>query len=225
MLGWAWLSYIKFSSDSFFVFFFVSMANDYIFHDGLPSPNGCWRRTVKMMPLHLFRIYVKFRNLGLGGYNFSIISLGPGQNGWILQTFAVSNVFCIESFVIHVIEACSLGYCWWFRIGLQAMAWCGVGDKPLPESIMSYDQVLWSHMASPGSAFIKPDQLDPWIKGQIKITLLPTISHLQFPNFASCGRACPSQMTQNLVTVGGKLWTAERFLFDPWSMDYADPVW
>ena len=77
----------------------------------------------------------------------------------------------------------------------------------------------------PGSAFIKADQLDPWIKDQIKITLLPTISHLQLPNFVSCGRACPSHMTQNLVTVGAQLWTAERFLVDPWSMDYADPVW
>ena len=28
-----------------------------------------------------------------------------------------------------------------------------------------------------------------------------------------------------LVTVGAQLWTAERFLVDPWSMDYADPVW
>ena len=69
--------------------------------------------------------------------------------------------------------------------------------------------------ANPGSAFIKRDQLDPWIKGQIKITLLPTILHLQLPNFVSCGRACPSHMTQNLVTVGAKLWTAERFLVDP----------
>ena len=78
---------------------------------------------------------------------------------------------------------------------------------------------------TPGPTFIKPDQLDPWIKDQIKITLLPTISHLLLPNFVSCGRACPSHMTQNLVTVGAKLWTAERFLVDPWSMDYADPVW
>ena len=77
----------------------------------------------------------------------------------------------------------------------------------------------------PGSAFIKPDQLDRSIKVQIKIILLPTISHLPLPNFVSCGRACPSHMTQNLVTVGAKLWTAERFLLDPWSMDYADPVW
>ena len=77
----------------------------------------------------------------------------------------------------------------------------------------------------PGPTFIKPDQLDPWIKDQIKITLLPTISHLLLPNFVSCGRACPSHMTQNLVTVGAKLWTADRFLVDPWSMDYADPVW
>ena len=82
----------------------------------------------------------------------------------------------------------------------------------------------WWHGAA-GPTFIKPDQLDPWIKDQIKITLLPTISHLLLPNFVSCGRACPSHMTQNLVTVGAKLWTAERFLVDPWSMDYADPVW
>ena len=77
----------------------------------------------------------------------------------------------------------------------------------------------------PGPAFIKPDQLDPQIKDQIKTTLLPTISHLQLPNFVSCGRDKPSHITQNLVTVGTKLWTAERFLVDPWSMDYADPVW
>ena len=76
-----------------------------------------------------------------------------------------------------------------------------------------------------GSAFIKPDQRNPWIKDQIKITLLPTISHLLLPNCVSCGRACPSHMTQNLVTVGAKLWTADRFIVDPWSMDYADPVW
>ena len=76
-----------------------------------------------------------------------------------------------------------------------------------------------------GSAFIKPDQRNPWIKDQIKITLLPTISPLLLPNFVSCGRACPSHMTQNLVTVGAKLWTADRFIVDPWSMDYADPVW
>ena len=83
----------------------------------------------------------------------------------------------------------------------------------------------WVVKEPPGSAFIKPDQRNPWIKDQIKITLLPTISHLLLPNFVSCGRACPSHMTQNLVTVGAKLWTADRFIVDPWSMDYADPVW
>ena len=86
--------------------------------------------------------------------------------------------------------------------------------------------VAWAwYQYSAGPTFIKADQLDPWIKDQIKITLLPTISHLLLPNFVSCGRACPSHMTQNLVTVGAKLWTADRFLVDPWSMDYADPVW
>ena len=43
-------------------------------------------------------------------------------------------------------------------------------------------------------------------------------------NFASTVTK-PSRMTQNLVTVGAKLWTAERFLVDPWFMDQADLVW
>ena len=51
-------------------------------------------------------------------------------------------------------------------------------------------------------------------------------NHSPAYNFApTVTKFCPSHMTQNLVTVGAKLWTAERFLADPWSMDYADPVW
>ena len=80
-------------------------------------------------------------------------------------------------------------------------------------------------LTSPGSAFIKRDQLDPWIKDQLRNNLLSTILSLQLPNFVSCGRACPSHMTQNLVTVGVKLLIGEWFLFDPWSMDQADLVW
>ena len=91
------------------------------------------------------------------------------------------------------------------------------------KSVRHISALAW--LFYPGSAFIKPDQRNPWIKDQIKITLLPIISHLLLPNFVSCGRACPSHMTQNLVTVGAKLWTADRFIVDPWSMDYADPVW
>ena len=76
-----------------------------------------------------------------------------------------------------------------------------------------------------GSAFIKRDQLDPWIKDQLRNALLSTVLSLQLPNFVSCGRACPSHMTQNLVTVGTKLLIGECFLFNPWSMDQADLVW
>ena len=57
----------------------------------------------------------------------------------------------------------------------------------------------------PGSAFIKPDQRNPWIKDQLGNALLSTILHLQLPNFVSCGKDKPSHMTQNLVTVGAKL--------------------
>ena len=81
-------------------------------------------------------------------------------------------------------------------------------------------------MREAGTTFIKPDQLDPWIQDQMKITLLSTISSLQLPNFVSCGRDKPSHMTQNLVTVGTKLWTAKRFLVDPWSMEWTKfQVW
>ena len=77
----------------------------------------------------------------------------------------------------------------------------------------------------PGPNFIKPDQLDPWIKDEIKIILLSAISSLQLPNFVACGRDKPSHRTQNFVTVGAKLWTAEHVLVDPWSTDQADLVW
>ena len=66
----------------------------------------------------------------------------------------------------------------------------------------------------PGSAFIKPDQLDPWIRDQIGKTLLSTILHLQLPNFVSCGRDKPSHMTQNLVTVFDKSRTRTYDLFN-----------
>ena len=59
--------------------------------------------------------------------------------------------------------------------------------------------------AEPGSAFIKPDQHNPWIKDQLGNALLSTIVHLQLPNFVSCGRDKPSHVTQNWVTVGAKL--------------------
>ena len=75
-----------------------------------------------------------------------------------------------------------------------------------------------------GSAFIKPDQRNPWIKDQLGNALLSTNLHLQLPNFVSCGRDKPSHMTQNLVTVGANLQAGEWFLFDPWSTDQADLV-
>ena len=80
-------------------------------------------------------------------------------------------------------------------------------------------------IGQPGSTFIKPDQLDPWIKDQLGNSLLSTILSLQLPNFVSCGRACPSHMTQNLVTVGTKLWTGDWLSVNPWSTDQSDLVW
>ena len=72
---------------------------------------------------------------------------------------------------------------------------CLTGDNPSHEPMKAQLTVIYE---SPGPTFIKPDQLDPWIKDQIKNTLLPTILHLLLPNFGNCrckivdSRAFPS---------------------------------
>ena len=58
---------------------------------------------------------------------------------------------------------------------------------------------------NPVSAFIKPDQLDPWIKDQIGNTLLSTILHLQLQNFVSCGRDKPCRQESDFYLI-----------LDPW---------
>ena len=71
--------------------------------------------------------------------------------------------------------------------------------------VMNAREVWGEWPQTPGSAFIKPDQRNPWIKDQLGNALLSTISHLQLPNCVLCGRDKPSHMTQNLVSVGAKL--------------------
>ena len=76
--------------------------------------------------------------------------------------------------------------------------------------IIAYSLLQFRHLQiccgdTPCSAFIKPDQRNPWIKDQLGNALLSTMLHLPLPNFVSCGRDKPSHMTQNLVTVGVKL--------------------
>ena len=124
----------------------------------------------------------------------------------------------------------------WTNAGLLSIGVLGTNFSEIWISILSFPfkkmhlKLSSAKMAAilsrgDGSAFIKLDQLNPWIKDQLGNILLSTILPLQLPNFVSCGRACPSHMTQNLVTVGAKLLTGEWFLFDPWSMDQADLVW
>ena len=81
-----------------------------------------------------------------------------------------------------------------------------------------------AHSGNPALTFFKPHQLDPWVKDQIKIPLLSTISPLQLPNFVLCRRDKPSHITQNFITVRAKLWTAVHFVIDPRSTDQADLV-
>ena len=66
---------------------------------------------------------------------------------------------------------------------------------------------------------VETERSSKWQPYHYWLCFYQTVLHLQLPNFVSCGRAYPSHMTQNLVTVGAKLWTAEHFLIDPWSMD------
>ena len=77
---------------------------------------------------------------------------------------------------------------------------CPVIGRAQPELTPSKRQKTGS-----GAAFIKSDQLDPWIKDALGNSLLATILPLQLTNFVSCWRACPSHTTQNLVTVLLKL--------------------
>ena len=91
---------------------------------------------------------------------------------------------------------------WWFET-LSRPLWRHCNGLCFAVICWGLDMTVPSY--SSGSAFIKPDQRNPWIKDQLGNALLSTILHLQLPNFVSCGRACPSHMTQNLVTVGAKL--------------------
>ena len=51
--------------------------------------------------------------------------------------------------------------------------------KLAPRHLFKSPQFIWRS----GSAFIKPDQHNPWIKDQLGNPLLSTILHLQLPNF------------------------------------------
>ena len=87
--------------------------------------------------------------------------------------------------------------------------------------IMGTSIPVWWHLyieRAPGSAFIKPDQPGPWIKDQIKIILLSTISPIQLPNFVSCGRDKPSHMTQNFVTGNCRGKIVDSRAFPSWSL-------
>ena len=71
----------------------------------------------------------------------------------------------------------------WIRLESRLVT---VSSETRSMSKSSLKSSLIVNMA-PGPTFIKPDQLDPWIKDQMKITLLSTISPLQLPNFVSWG--------------------------------------
>ena len=84
-----------------------------------------------------------------------------------------------------------------------------VSSKHLPQ--------LWSYLptvVTPGPTFIKRDQLDPWIKAQLKITLLSTISSLQgqaLPydtKFRNCrGEIVDSRIFPNWSLIHGSSWS------------------
>ena len=156
----------------------------------------------------------------------------PNVYNYFMDIYLISEYKALKhvNFLSSVKLDCQLTMVLWIlnltqRVGVTC---CSASSKPCIRFVRLLCCVVFRHRNShtndwngPGPTFIKPDQLDPWIKDQMKITLLSTVSPLQLPNFVSCGRDKPSHMKQNLVTVG----TAERFLVDPWSMDQADLVW
>ena len=86
------------------------------------------------------------------------------------------------------------------RLSKQSLGWIfETPSRPLWRH--SYDVIImfYADLISlrpiPGSAFIKPDQRNPWIKDQLGNALLSTILHLQLPSFVSCGRDKPSHTT------------------------------
>ena len=86
----------------------------------------------------------------------------------------------------------------WFSI-LSAVGRVGTGRdlySTKDELVYHWGKNSRGPLYYPGSAFIKPNQLDPWIKDQIKIILLPPISHLQLPNFVSFGN-CRCEIVDN----------------------------
>ena len=85
----------------------------------------------------------------------------------------------------------------WHTIQQQSCKACKISEwsdtfKPVTSDFTRFGGKTSSCFVNggPGSAFIKPDQRNPWIKDQLGNALLSTILHLQLPN---------------LVTVGAKL--------------------
>ena len=62
--------------------------------------------------------------------------------------------------------------------------------------------VTWIILDNPYAIFVKLDLLDPWIKGQLKIS---DVYFLHLQNIPSCWIHGPLYMSQNLLTVGTKL--------------------
>ena len=67
----------------------------------------------------------------------------------------------------------------------------------------------------PGPSFIKPDQLDPRIKDQLRNALLSTILSLQLPNFVSCGGVGGGGLSLPHDTKFGNC-RGEIVILDPW---------
>ena len=160
-----------------------------------------------------------------------ILKLNFNENTIIfIEANAKENVVCKMPTILFQPDVLSQYYVLNFPVTMTSIA---IINLVMRQTLVDYEQTYFKHTIDRtmhhsygvikhnlGPTFIKPDQLDPWIKDQLRNALLSTILSLQLPNFVSCGRACPSHMTQNSVTLGAKLLTGEWFSFDPWSMEY-----
>ena len=100
---------------------------------------------------------------------------------WVAASnLSISNGICVAPRRLHGADLSRLST--YIDIGVSGQnRYCIVFSfTPLLFKSERTGELLYYATVSPGSAFIKPDQFDPWIKDQVKITLLSTVDNRVF---------------------------------------------
>ena len=84
-------------------------------------------------------------------------------------------------------------YCFqgFYRALPKSSTMCSIRDLYVPSTFVHMIESLTVFMPTPGSAFIKPDQLDPWIKDQLGSALLPQFRPCSYEILCHVGGTSP----------------------------------